>query len=226
MLWKNLNDLFGQSSHIVVLCLYIKQFCRVFYLFVGYFWLCQAACRVLVPWPRVTPAPPALEAQSLSRWTTSEVPLPENFFFLIFFSREFFFKLFVLLFCTESSWLHGFLQLWQAGLLSSCGVQASPRCLLLQGRAPECRARWSCRSGPAAPWLVGSYQIRDQTHVSFTDRQILYPLSHQGSPTPPHWLLILPSGPALQVMATARRSSQVAVLLRTRKNSACPFSLP
>ena len=43
------------------------------YLFI-YFWLYPTACRILVPWPGIEPAPPALEARSLNHWTTREVP--------------------------------------------------------------------------------------------------------------------------------------------------------
>ena len=32
-----------------------------------------AACRILVPWPEIEPAPPALEEQSLNHWTVREV---------------------------------------------------------------------------------------------------------------------------------------------------------
>ena len=38
-----------------------------------------AACGNLVPWPGVEPVPLALGAQSLSHWTTREVPLKEGF---------------------------------------------------------------------------------------------------------------------------------------------------
>ena len=34
----------------------------------------DAACGILVPWPRIEPRPPALGAQSLSHQTTREVP--------------------------------------------------------------------------------------------------------------------------------------------------------
>ena len=55
------------------------------------FWLGQVlvvACRIfdfhcgrwdLVPWPEIEPRPPALGAQSLSCWTTREVPLKDIF---------------------------------------------------------------------------------------------------------------------------------------------------
>ena len=39
-----------------------------------FFWPHQAACEILVPWPGIEPAPPALEAQSLNHWTAREVP--------------------------------------------------------------------------------------------------------------------------------------------------------
>ena len=38
------------------------------------FWPCHAACGILVPWPGMEPAPPALEGQSLKHWTPREVP--------------------------------------------------------------------------------------------------------------------------------------------------------
>ena len=41
----------------------------------GFFCLFCAACRILVPWSEIKPAPPALEAQSLNHWTTREVPV-------------------------------------------------------------------------------------------------------------------------------------------------------
>ena len=37
------------------------------------FWLCNTACRILVPRPGIKPTPPAVEAQSLNHWTTREV---------------------------------------------------------------------------------------------------------------------------------------------------------
>jgi len=36
------------------------------------------------------------------------------------------------------------------------------------------QAQWLWCMGSVAPWLVGSSQIRDQTHVSCTGRRILY----------------------------------------------------
>ena len=33
-------------------------------------------CGILVPQPGIEPTPPAVEAQSLNHWTTSEVPGP------------------------------------------------------------------------------------------------------------------------------------------------------
>ena len=38
------------------------------------FWLHHAACKILVPQPRMQSAPPAVEAQSLNHWTAREVP--------------------------------------------------------------------------------------------------------------------------------------------------------
>ena len=38
-----------------------------------FFWLRCIACGILVPWPRIEPMSPALEAQSLNHWTAGEV---------------------------------------------------------------------------------------------------------------------------------------------------------
>ena len=38
-----------------------------------YFGLCPTACGILAPWPRIKPTPPALEAWSLTHWTTRGV---------------------------------------------------------------------------------------------------------------------------------------------------------
>ena len=43
------------------------------------FWLHHVACRILFPQPGIEPAPPAVEARSLSRWTAREVPAGSNF---------------------------------------------------------------------------------------------------------------------------------------------------
>ena len=39
-------------------------------------------CGILVPWPRIEPVPPTLEAPSLYHWTPREVPMAVFFFFL------------------------------------------------------------------------------------------------------------------------------------------------
>ena len=38
-----------------------------------FFWPRFVACGILVPRPGIEPAPPALKAQSLNRWTAREV---------------------------------------------------------------------------------------------------------------------------------------------------------
>ena len=45
-----------------------------FFLTYFFFPLCSAACGVLVPQLRIEPVSPALEAQSLNRWTAMGVP--------------------------------------------------------------------------------------------------------------------------------------------------------
>ena len=51
----------GWLNHIVV--------------FVFNFWPCHATCGILVPWPGIEPAPPALEARGHNHWTAREVPM-------------------------------------------------------------------------------------------------------------------------------------------------------
>ena len=43
--------------------------------FIFVFWLHCVACGILVSWPRIRPAPLAVEVQSLNHWTSREVPL-------------------------------------------------------------------------------------------------------------------------------------------------------
>ena len=44
-----------------------------FYLFLNFFfWLCQVACGILVPWAGTQPSPSAVAVQSLSHWTTRD----------------------------------------------------------------------------------------------------------------------------------------------------------
>ena len=46
-----------------------------FFMFSHYFLALHAACRLLVPQPRISPMAPTVETQSLNHWTTREVPL-------------------------------------------------------------------------------------------------------------------------------------------------------
>ena len=45
----------------------------------GELWLAFLACRILVPWPGVSPEPPALQVRSLNHLTAREEPSPEDF---------------------------------------------------------------------------------------------------------------------------------------------------
>ena len=47
-----------------------------------FFFFYHMACAILVPWPGIEPASPALEAQCLNHWTTREVPKSQ--FLLVF----------------------------------------------------------------------------------------------------------------------------------------------
>ena len=57
-----------------------RFFC--FFVFVFIFWLCHAACGILVPWPGIEPRPTAVKALSRNHWTTREFPLGHCFEFL------------------------------------------------------------------------------------------------------------------------------------------------
>ena len=50
-----------------------EQNCLFCFIFI-YFYALAAACGILVPQPGIEPALPAVEVQSLSHWTTGEVP--------------------------------------------------------------------------------------------------------------------------------------------------------
>ena len=56
---------------------WIKQFfyMKVFLFYFIIFWPCHAACKTLVPQPRVEPGPPLVEAQSLNHWPSREFPI-------------------------------------------------------------------------------------------------------------------------------------------------------
>ena len=45
------------------------------------FGLHHEACRILLPWPGIEPAPPAVEAQSLNHWKAREVPTSPSLWF-------------------------------------------------------------------------------------------------------------------------------------------------
>ena len=62
---------FYSVQEIFSLTLY---FCFFFFLF-G----CMA-CRLLVPWPGIKPAPSAADTQSFNHWTAKEVPIPSVFY--------------------------------------------------------------------------------------------------------------------------------------------------
>ena len=56
----------------------ILQILNFFFFFLPH----HAVCRILVPWPGIKPAPPAVEARSLNHWTAMEVL--KGFWILIF----------------------------------------------------------------------------------------------------------------------------------------------
>ena len=56
----------GNTLYIWLTCFYFRSQKKIF------FWLHWAACRILVSWTGIKPKPLAMEAQSLSHWTTRE----------------------------------------------------------------------------------------------------------------------------------------------------------
>ena len=48
------------------------------------FWPCHSAGGLLVPWPRIEPSPPTVEACRLKHWTARESPLPNTCYFPVF----------------------------------------------------------------------------------------------------------------------------------------------
>ena len=68
--WKNITAWIDLTA----------AFKNVYFLFFLFFyWPCHAARGILMPQQRIEPAPFALEAQSLSPWTTREVPQNVHF---------------------------------------------------------------------------------------------------------------------------------------------------
>ena len=51
---------------------YFLMFIIIYFIF----WLCCAACGILVPQPGIEPTPPAVEVRSLNHWTAGEIPCP------------------------------------------------------------------------------------------------------------------------------------------------------
>ena len=71
----------GKGSLVDYLTLLLTSSCKFFVcLFV--FWLCSAACRILVPQPGIEPGPPAVQVQSPNHWTARESQI---FFCMIYF---------------------------------------------------------------------------------------------------------------------------------------------
>ena len=69
------------SVHLIIMTLHIFRILKflsllIFYIYI-LIWLCWvlvAACRIWVPWLGIKPWAPALGVQSVSHWTTREVP--------------------------------------------------------------------------------------------------------------------------------------------------------
>ena len=48
------------------------------FFFFSFLWPCHTACEILVSQPGIEPTHPVFEVQSLSQWTTREVPHLQN----------------------------------------------------------------------------------------------------------------------------------------------------
>ena len=88
--WSRSNGFFNNiSSYLFSLLILLALNPVVSFLFLSlllffvFFWPWHMACGILVPWPGIEPASPAVEAQTLNHWTTSKVP---SFFILFDFS--------------------------------------------------------------------------------------------------------------------------------------------
>ena len=53
---------------------FFKYFFFIILIVIFPFWLCQAACGILVSQPETEPVPPTLEVWSPNHWKASEVP--------------------------------------------------------------------------------------------------------------------------------------------------------
>ena len=124
-----------------------------FFFFFLIFWPCRAASGILVPWPGIEPATPAVEVQSLNYWTSREVPPPPHAFLFIwplsfpwqFFRSEGWRAAHVVALCCqvwteESHCLVAHLSRSPTGL--QCGQQARP--------LPQHHCREARLPGPAA----------------------------------------------------------------------------
>ena len=106
---------------------------------------------------------------------SSKILLASSFFFNLFFLAVWVFIA-----------MQAFLQCGKSGLVVVPGLLTAVASLSAQHRfwgtwasvaavpGARAQAQWLWCMGSVAPWLVGSSQIRDQTHVSCTGRRILY----------------------------------------------------
>ena len=168
------------------------------------FWPCFTACKLLVHQPEIKPTPPSVEAQSLNHWTTREIPRHqfETVWDGIITSS---WSLCVAFTVCLWSILH---EKWKISRchLMDCSLPGSSVHGILQARI----LKWV-----AIPFSKGSSLPRDQTQVPYTVGQILYLLSHQGSPASYDFPINLP-----RVQLIWSRHSWVP-----KQNKSSPFSL-
>ena len=119
----------------------------------------------LVPWPGIEPRPPASGAQSISHWTTREVPFIYFYFGSVGFLLQAFFS------CSE----------W--GLLSSYDVQTS-HCNSFFCWGARALEHWLSSCGAWALLSLSTWNLSrpGMEPMSLALAGDSLPLSHQGSP--------------------------------------------
>ena len=74
--WSSLNAIFKSIENVTFVNHYpVHSYGKLVKYFLFYFIFLATACGVFIPHPGIKPLVPAVEAQSLNRWTTRKVPL-------------------------------------------------------------------------------------------------------------------------------------------------------
>ena len=73
---NSLNKEYFEFSNL--LCMWLLKNILIFT-----FWLCHAACGILIPQPGIKAKPSTVEAWGSNHWTAREVPPPQNILFFL-----------------------------------------------------------------------------------------------------------------------------------------------